>query len=225
MAGSIRELTAEFLGAFAWVLFVCGAVVARAQIPGSGHVCLALAQGLAVAAVFGLLGRYSIGYFNPALTAGLLLLKRLTPVKAVLCLVCQLFGAVLAALLLHHIYSFSPETVSAPLELGTPVLSGPGFRSATLMEAVLTFFLALAVFRSSADSRTSSFRTRAIFVGAVAACAMLAAGPITGAALNPARAFGPALVSGHWTHHYVYWFGPLAGALAGAGVAQVLFRR
>jgi len=172
-------------------------------------------------AVFGLLGRYSFGYFNPALTLALALWRRIDWVRASLSIFFQLLGSALAALLLLHAY---PDAAGEPLHLGAPSLGAIGFRTATLVECVLSFFFALAVTRSTVEQGHPSFRTRAVFIGAVAAAAALCAGPLTGAVINPARAFGPALASGFWTHQYVFWIGSLAGSLAGVSLTQTLYK-
>ncbi|HBL17550.1 MAG: hypothetical protein A2X36_10080 [Elusimicrobia bacterium GWA2_69_24] len=223
MAGNLRGLIAEFLGTFAWVLFVAGALCSRSLEPAMprGSLPLALTQGLAVTAVFGLLGRYSFGYFNPALTLALALWRRIDWVRASLSIFFQLLGSALAALLLLHAY---PDAAGEPLHLGAPSLGAIGFRTATLVECVLSFFFALAVTRSTVEQGHPSFRTRAVFIGAVAAAAALCAGPLTGAVINPARAFGPALASGFWTHQYVFWIGSLAGSLAGVSLTQTLYK-
>lgn len=220
MAGNLRAFIAEFVGAFGWVFLAAGAVCADAATHGTlGPTGVALAQGLGVAAMFGMLGRHSPGLFNPALTLGLAAARRIDWVKAALALVCQLLGAACASLLLAQIFE-ATLPAALPPHLGTPTLTGLGFRGATLLEAVCTFFLALAAMGGG-----RSVAARALVVGAAAAAAALVAGPLTGAALNPARAFGPAVASGFWTCHYVYWFGPAAGAAAAAFLTRFVFDR
>ena len=221
MAGNLRAFIAETIGTFAWVLFAAGAVCTDAALGGRlGLPGVAAAQGLAIAAVFGLFGRYSPGMFNPAFTLALAALKRLDSVKTALCLVCQLLGAALAGLFLAKIFAHYP-VVDGPPHLGTPIPAGLGFRAATLMEAVLTFFLALAARRVWGEHRAGS--ASVLVLGAIAVAAALVGGPLTGAALNPARAFGTAVASGYWTQHYIYWFGPIAGAVAGMFLSEFLF--
>lgn len=182
---------------------------------------MALAQALAVAAVLGTFGRQSFGQLNPALTAGLVVAKRLDPAKAALALLCQLLGAALAGLLLSAAFSAALPPAEPPY-LGAVVPSGVGFRTATLLEAVVTLFLALAARRGAEGKRGLD---TAWLAGAVAGAGSLAIGPLTGAALNPARAFGPAVASGYWVEHYVYWMGPLAGGVAGTLLAEYFFEK
>lgn len=219
MAGNLRAFFAEFLGTFGWVFFAAGAVCTDASTHGSlGPLGVALAQGFAVAAVFGMLGRYSTGYFNPALTLALAAARRIDWVRAALAVVCQLLGAACAGLLLAQLFTAVLPPSEVP-HLGTPFPTGLGFRAATLLEAVLTFFLALAALGGS----TRSAAARALLIGAASGAAALVAGPLTGAALNPARAFGPAVASGFWDQHYIYWFGPAAGAALAAFLTRFVF--
>ncbi len=226
MAGNLRAFLAEFLGTFAWVFFAAGAVCTDAVLQGRlGPVGVGAAQGLTVAAVFGVFGRYSPGLFNPAFTLSLVVIRRLDMVKAALCLVSQLLGAAIAGLFLAQIFSHTEVGSQAPF-LGAAIPSKVlGFRGATLLEAVLTFFLAIAAHRVFEETDRTRTKVLALVLGAVAIVAALVGGPLTGAAMNPARAFGPALASGFWSLHYVYWFGPITGAVAGMGLSQFLFER
>lgn len=227
MAGNLRAFLAELAGTFAWVFFGAGAVCADAASGGRlGPLGLALSQGLTVAFVFGLFGRHSPGLFNPAFAWALAATRRLDPARAALALVCQLFGAALAGLLLAQLFSHT-AVVSEPPYLGAPMPSSLlGFRGATLLEAVLTFFLALAAYGAfGGGSDPGRWGTRALVLGTGACVCALVGGPLSGAILNPARAFGPAVASGYWTQHYVYWVGPAAGALLGMGLAHALFER
>jgi glycerol uptake facilitator-like aquaporin len=223
LAGNLRAFLAEFLGTFAWVFFAAGAVCTNAVMQGElGRSGVAAAQGLAVAAVFGFFGRLSPGLFNPAFTVGLAAVKRLDWGKAALCLVCQLLGAALAGLFLAAVFRHASINDSMPF-LGAATTGPIGFRGATLLEAVLTFFLAIAAY--SLYQMESGAATRSLVIGALAATSALVAGPLTGAIMNPARAFGPAVASGYWSQHYIYWFGPLAGALAGMGLSHFVLEK
>jgi MIP family channel proteins len=156
------------------------------------------------------LGAVSGGHFNPAITLGFVVTRRLSVLTGAIYWLAQLIGASLAALLLL------PVLGSGLVALGTPALgAGIGFWSGVVLEAVGTFFLVLAVFGTAVDDRAP----KSIFpiaIGLTIAFDIMAFGPLTGGAVNPARAFGPALASGRWANQLVYWIGPLVGGAAAA---------
>jgi glycerol uptake facilitator-like aquaporin len=134
----------------------------------------------------------------------------------------QLAGATVASWLL--ILAF-PAGAREAAGLGTPALA-PGVRAATgiIIEAVLTFFLVYVVFGTAVDPRGERAGAP-LAIGLVLAMDILAGGPLTGAAMNPARAFGPALLAGRWANHLVYWIGPAVGATAAAWTYHWLMLR
>jgi MIP family channel proteins len=212
-----QKLAAEFLGTFALVFFGEGAICADQFLHGAGNVGLlgiAAAHGLAIAMMVSALGHISGGHFNPAVTIGFWVTKRVSTLEVALYWAVQLAGAVAAAFLLKALI---PEDTWRAVALGTPELVRDLPRlSAMILEAVTTFFLVLTVFATAVDER-GTFRAIAGFgIGISFTLGILVAGPFTGGALNPARAFGPALASSHWANWGVYWVGPLAGGfLAG----------
>src|SRR5262249_29683299 len=135
--------------------------------------------------------------------------------------VAQLAGAIVAAFLLKAIV---PEETWRAVALGTPSLVRDFSRlAAMLLEAITTFFLVLVVFATSVDEKGSSRAIAGFVVGLTLALGIMVAGPFTGAALNPARAFGPALASSHWASWGVFWVGPLAGGFLAALLYDSLF--
>jgi MIP family channel proteins len=217
MYNTSQKLTAEFLGAFALVFFGEGAVCADQFLHGAGSPSLfgiAMAHGLAIAIMVSALGHISGGHFNPAVTIGFWVTKRLNTLDVILYCAAQLAGAIAAAYLLKAVI---PEDTWRSVALGTPELARDFPRWAGMaLEGVTTFFLVLTVFATAVDER-GTFRAIAGFgIGLVIALGIIVAGPFTGGALNPARALGPALAANHWANHGVYWVGPLAGGfLAG----------
>lgn len=215
MSGNIRSFVAEFVGTFALVWLAAGAVCVDAASPGRlGGTGTALAYGLAVFTLTYALSRSSGAHFNPAVTAAVYVSKRIDGVKAVFYIISQLLGAALAGLLLARSFAARPELSAAAPFLGACDLWGIGFRGATLLEAIATFLLVLVYYAGTREGHARSAFPLA--VGMVVAAGSLALGPLTGGALNPARAFGPAVATGHWTNFYVYWVGPLVGAAAAA---------
>jgi MIP family channel proteins len=224
MYNTPQKLTAEFIGTFALVFFGVGAVCADQFLHGAGGAGLfgvAIAHGLAIAIMVSALGHISGGHFNPAVTIGFWVTKRLNTLDVVLYWAAQLAGAIAAAFLLKAII---PEDTWRAVALGTPDLARDFSRlSGMILEAVTTFFLVLTVFATAVDER-GTFRSIAGFgIGLIISLGILVAGPFTGAALNPARAFGPALAATHWANHGVYWVGPLAGGFVAGLLYDSLF--
>ncbi len=208
-----KKCVAEFIGTFALIFIGVGAIHNAADpSAGVGLLGVALAHGLAIAVMVSATGGISGGHLNPAVTLGLLVGGKIKPADAVAYWVSQLAGATAAGLLLLTIYGVDGKAIVAK---GTPDLA-PGIDTGIgiLVETVLTFFLVFVVYGSAVDVRAPKIGGLAI--GLTVALDILFGGPLTGAAMNPARTFGPALASGHWNNHIVYWIGPMAGgALAG----------
>ncbi|HEY2460178.1 MAG TPA: MIP/aquaporin family protein [Candidatus Acidoferrum sp.] len=217
MYNTSQKLVAEFIGTFALIFFGAGSICADQFLHGAGGVGLlgiALAHGLAIGIMVSALGHISGGHFNPAVTIGFWVTRRHNTLDTLLYWAAQLAGAVVAAFVLKALI---PEDTWRAVALGTPALVRD-FRvlSGILLEAVTTFFLVLVVFATAVDEKGSFPAIAGFGIGLSITLGILVAGPFTGAALNPARAFGPALASGHWVNHGVYWIGPLIGGfLAG----------
>lgn len=211
---AIKGAIAESVGTFA-LTFVCAAVVCTDSYSGGavGLVGVALAQGLILAAVVSALGHVSGAHVNPAITLGALLVGAIGPGRGLLWIAAQVTGAVVAGLTLTSVFA---ADVWEPVQLGAPML-GPGVQAgtATFIEAVLTFFLVLVALGSAVDERGNR-AAAGLALGATFAAAVLVAGPLTGAALNPARAFGPQLAANYWDAWHVFWIGPLLGAVIAA---------
>lgn len=218
--GGLRAFAAELAGTFALTFAGAGAACMDALTGGRlGPTGAALAYAAATTAAYSAFPG-SGARFNPALTLAAVGLRRESLSRGVFALSAQLLGAACAGLLLHAALSGGrPELLSAPVFLGACAPNGIGYRAATLIEAVLTFFLACA---AAAANERRRHALGPLAVGAAALFGGLAAGPLTGAAMNPARAFGPAIATGAWNQHYVYWVGPLAGAVLAAFVAPYL---
>ena len=218
--GGLRAFAAELTGTFALTLAGAGALcLDRATGGAIGPIGVALAYAGAAATVVHSFPTGS-GRFNPALVIAELITRRLPLLRGVFALGAQLLGAACAGLFVKAVLiGGHPEIAGAPVYLGASLPVGIGYRAATLVEAVLTFFLALAVF--AADERRAR-RLGPMSIGAATLFGALIGGPLTGGAMNPARAFGPALAAGYWSLHYVYWVGPLAGAVVAAMAAPYL---
>ena len=221
--GNIRALTAEFLGTFALVFVGAGALVTDAMRPGQvGLLGNALANAMVLSVMVTALIRISGAHFNPAVTVGLWLANKVDGKTAGAYVGTQLVAASVAAILLMLIF---PQAAAQAASLGTPRIAGElDLISAILIEAILTFFLVSAVFGTAVSPEAPA--VGGFGIGVVLLFAIIVAGPLTGGILNPARAFGPALVSQQWTGHAAYWIGPLLGGSVAALIwAKVLLPR
>jgi MIP family channel proteins len=222
-----QKLAAEFIGTFALIFFGAGSICADQYLhssPGSQGglelLGIALAHGLAIGIMVTALGHISGGHFNPAITIGFWVTRKLSTIDTVLYWAAQLAGGIAAAYVLRLL----PVDVWGPVQLGTPDLaSGISRTSGMIFEAVMTFFLVFVVFATAVDPRGAFDKVAGFAIGLTITVGILFGGPFTGAALNPARAFGPALAANHWTNHGVYWIGPLAGGVVAGWLYDTLF--
>ena len=211
-----RKAAAEFLGAFALIFVGAGSIIVTG---GTDLVAIAFAHGLVIALMVSSLGHVSGGLFNPALTIGLWATRRIETVTGILYIIAQLLGAVAAALAL---VLFFPEVMRDATSLGVPALSAGVNRVQGIgIEAIATFFLMIAVFGTALDPRGP--KLGGLVVGLVITVNIFATGRLTGAAMNPARAFGPALVDNTWGDHLVWWIGPVIGAVLAALAYHYIF--
>ena len=210
-----KPFIAEAIGTFGLIFFGAGSIIMNEFTGGGvGLVGIALAHGVVLAVVITATAHISGGHINPAVTIGVWIGRKIEARMAVIYIVAQLLGATVAAAFLAALY---PAGAVDAASLGTPMLAPEiGISTGIVIEAILTFFLVFTVFGTAVDSRAPNLGGWAI--GLVLVFAILAGGPLTGASLNPARTFGPALVGGYWTGHIVYWAGPMLGGIVAAGV-------
>lgn len=210
-------LVAEAVGTFLFFFVGAGSVaLTAAEGGGPGLVGVALAHGLALAVMVSTFGAISGGHFNPAVTVAVRLAGRIEWSHAVMYVVAQLVGALAAGFALLLVL---PQPLAEPTRIGTPALgAGIGVGAGIAIEAILTLVLVLTVFGTAIDRRAP--KLGGIAIGLAVAADILVGGPLTGAAMNPARWFGPAVASGTYADWYVWWIGPLIGAI----VAAVLYR-
>ena len=212
-----KTFVAELIGTFGLIFFGAGAGLQHASAQNVGMTGIALAHGLAIMLGVYMFGHISGGHFNPAVSFGLALTKRLSWGGMVRYWIAQLLGAALAAWVLSMAYRGGPLDAHLATPAVDPSIGAP---MAAFIEAILTFFLVAVVFATAVDPRAvKGFAGLAI--GMTITMDILMAGTLTGGAVNPARAFGPALLSGYWQDHWAYWVGPLIGG----GVAAVLYER
>src|SRR2546426_1645998 len=220
-----RKAIAEFVGAFTLIFIGAGAIIA-----GGNLLLVAFAHGLAIGVMASAFGRISGGHFNPAVTLGALVGRQISARLAAGYWGSQLLGALAAALALFLGF---PSSIWQPSHLGTPALgSTPGLAwnvsvvTGILVEAVLTFLLAIVVYGTGIDPKGSFNAVGGLAIGLTISLDIMMGGPLTGAAMNPARWFGPAIVAQFFDNWYVYWIGPFIGAIvAGLLYANVFLEK
>ena len=213
----LRRSIAEFVGAFALIFVGAGSIMTG----GGDLLGVALAHGLILAIMVTALGHISGGHFNPAVTLGFFVTRHINPVLAGCYWAAQFTGAVAAALLLKWIY---PDNVTDGAKLGAPALN-PQISPAAgfVLEAVLTFFLVWVVFATAADPRGAFTIIAGFAIGLTIAADILIGGPLTGAAMNPARALGPMLVQNQWADGWIWYIGPFLGGALAALAYEMLY--
>lgn len=219
MRDSWRHFVAEFIGTFALV-FVGGAaiMIARDNNSPAGLVGIAFAHGLILAVMVSALMRIS-GHFNPAVTLGFLVTRRIEASMAGVYIMAQIIGAIVAAYALKFTFPF--PLFEATRGGGQAVALQVSFGQAFLLEAIGTFFLVLVVFGTAVDPKAP--RIGGLGIGFTLSAVILAIGPLTGASLNPARSFGPAVASGVFEAQIIYWLAPITGGVIAALIYEHLF--
>jgi MIP family channel proteins len=200
-----RELLAEFIGTFVLIFAGTGAVMVNTLSNGAvTHIGISIVFGAVVTALIYSLGHISGAHFNPAVTlafwsGGFFRRSLVLPY-----IVAQVLGAIAASGLLRI-------SLGAIGNLGATLPRNGDWLQALILETVLTFILMLVIFGSGLDRR-APIGFAGIAIGLTVALEAACMGPITGASMNPARSIAPALVSGNWQHHWIYWIAPIAGA-------------
>jgi MIP family channel proteins len=219
MRDSWRHFGAEFIGTFALVFVGGGTIITSPMLsPQVAVVNIALAHGLILAIMVSATMRIS-GHLNPAVTLGFLVTKRIDPMMAIIHWIAQFSGAVIAAWTLKLLYPASIVTIA---RLGGQSISAnTTLTQAVLLEAIATFFLVFAVFGTAVDPKGP--KVGGFAIGLTVAAGIFAIGPLTGGSMNPARSFGPAVVSGIYEGQTAYFIGPLLGGFLAATLYQRLF--
>ncbi|CAN1221626.1 Aquaporin TIP3-1 [Linum grandiflorum] len=223
---SMRATIAELVSTFIFVFAGEGSVLALDKLyketgpPASGLVMIALAHALALFAAVAASINVSGGHVNPAVTFGCLVGGRISVVRAIYYWIAQLLGSIIASLLLRLVTNGMVIHDLAPRPVGFYVTSGVGEVHGLILEIVLTFGLVYVVYATAIDPKRGSIGIMApLAIGLVVGANILVGGPFDGAAMNPARAFGPSLVGWRWKNHWIYWLGPFLGG----GLAAVIY--
>jgi len=211
----LRRAAAEGLAAFALVFAGCGAVITNATHQGAlGAVGVSLVFGLIIMAMIYATGHLSGAHINPAVTIAFTLTRHFPVRDAIAYISAQLAGATIAAFVLLAAWADKPAQLGSTVPT---VATG----TALLYEVILTALLMFVIIAVATDTRAVG-AAAALAIGGTVGLDALFGGPITGASMNPARSFGPALASGTWTDFWIYIIGPLVGAALGAFAYQLI---
>ena len=215
MGTGTQKFAAEFIGTFFLVFIGTGAIAANNFSGGVvGLVGVAFAFGLTIAMMVSVTARFSGGHINPAVTFGMLVTGKIDGKNAGIYIAAQLLGASTASLLISVL---NPNNQLTASNMGVTMPSeGVGLVTLIGLEILMTFMLVMVIFSVAVDTKSPFKGIASILIGlTVTACAM-AGGTITGASLNPARSFGPALISGYWVNQWAYWIAPITGGILAA---------
>jgi MIP family channel proteins len=201
-----KSFLAELIGTFTLVFFGAGAIMTQNANQIVGMTGIAVAHGIAILVMIYAFGHISGGHFNPAVTFAAVVSRRMSPAMGLMYWVAQCLGAALGAWVLLMAWHGPTEA-----HLGTPtVAAGVSPTLAMCLEGVMAFMLVIVIAGSAFDLRAPK-GFQGLAIGLTLVGNILAGGALTGASFNPARAFGPALVSGYWQDQWLYWVGPLLG--------------
>ncbi len=220
-----KKYIAELLGTLLLVFIGAGAVCASHSLKmaggqGTGYAWAIVVFGIVVVAVVYATSYISGSHINPAVTISFLVTGRMDAGTAAFYIISQLLGAVIAGFFLRLLF---PDAVST-VHLGTCALGkGVEFWKALLIEAVMTFLFVFTIFATALGSRRTPGVLAGVAIGLVYLFGTLVASSISGGALNPARVFGPAVASGHFDYHFVWWLGPVSGGIGAVFLYDKIF--
>lgn len=225
MNATWRATLAEFIATLLFIFLGAGTVVVTGGLLKDGLtsarlVAIALAHGLTIALLVSATAKISGGHINPAVTFGAWITGKIDLAKAIMYVVAQLVGAVVGAWLLKAVIPAAAQGNLGAHGLGAGVTAGGGL----VAEIVLTFALVFVVFATAMDPKGLGHLAPAA-IGLTVLVDHLFGVPVTGASMNPARSFGPALMAGAWDNHWIFWVGPLIGGGLAALVYEFLFLR
>lgn len=217
-----RAVLAELIGTLLLVFVGCTACLADwKENYAPSVVQIAFAFGITVATMAQALGHVSGCHINPAVTLGMLVARYVSVVRALLYILAQCLGALAGSAI---VLGLTPDAQEGGLGT-TQVTPGVNLGQALGVEIIITFILVLTVFGVTDDRRLDIKGSAPLAIGLSVTACHLAAVPITGASMNPARSFGPAVVAGIWENHWVYWAGPIGGGILAAILYTYIFRQ
>lgn len=209
----LRRVGAEFLGTYALVTAGCGAIIVNSLTGALSHVGVVLTFGLIITVMIASTGHLSGAHFNPAVTLAFAFIRRFPWREVPVYIGGQLSGAILGAITLRILFGVTASLGATQPQAGLIQSFGLEF----LMSAGLMFVITAV----ATDARVPA-PLAAVAIGATVTLGALWGGPMSGASMNPARSFGPALVAGVWSDQWIYWLAPIVGASLGALAYQMI---
>lgn len=210
-----NKFLVEIVGTFILVYAIASAATVYSDSGQLGVIGIGLVHALALTAIVYAIGYRSGAQVNPAVTIGLLVAKKITGKEAVVYIIAQIIGAVIAAAVVYSIFgSEMSASVTLPSE-GNIV-------RALILETVMTFTLVYVVLATTTSKNFKTVPLAGLAIGFTLGLNVIFGGSITGGSLNPARSFGPALITWEFSYHWIYWIAPIAGGLIAAGVYRIL---
>ncbi|KAD6794683.1 hypothetical protein E3N88_05579 [Mikania micrantha] len=220
---SFKAYIAEFISTLLFVFAGVGSAIAYAKLTAdaaldpAGLVAVAVCHGLALFVAVSIAANISGGHVNPAVTFGLAVGGQITILTGIFYWIAQLIGSTVACYLL----SFVTGGLAVPIH---GVAAGVGAIQGVVFEIIITFALVYTVYATACDPKKGSLGTIApLAIGLIVGANILAAGPFSGGSMNPARSFGPAVASGDFSGHWIYWVGPLIGGGLAGGIYSNVF--
>ena len=224
-----RAWLAEAIGTYCLVFFgplaialALGSFSKTSVLDIQDLIMIALAHGAAIGLMVYTFGHVSGAHFNPAVTISMLVTKRISIKEAIPYIASQLIGAIVAAASLKAIIPDLGSKVNFGTQPGPSDLLHQSVVSGFAVEAILTFFLVTVIFMTAVHKKAPA-GMYGLAIGGMIFLIHLVGVPLTGASVNPARTFGPALISGYWTNHLMYWVGPIVGAVIAGLIMNYIF--
>ncbi|MDN5847763.1 MAG: aquaporin [Candidatus Nitrosocosmicus sp.] len=210
-----NKFLVEIVGTFILVYAIASAATVYSDSGQLGVIGIGLVHALVLTAIVYAIGYRSGAQVNPAVTIGLLVAKKIGGKEAVVYIIAQIIGAVIAAAVVYSIFgSAMSASVTLPSE--------DNVSRALILETVMTFTLVYVVLATTTSKNFKIVPLAGLAIGFTLGLNVIFGGSITGGSLNPARSFGPALITWDFAYHWIYWVAPIAGGLIAAGVYKLL---
>jgi aquaporin Z len=207
----------EIVGTFILVYAIASAATVYSDSGQLGVIAIGLVHALVLTAIIYAIGYHSGAQVNPAVTISLLVARKIGGKEAALYIICQLIGAVLGAAVVYAMFgSAMAASVTLPSENNV--------MRAFILETVMTFTLVYVVLATTTAKNFKIAPLAGVAIGFTLGFNVIFGGSITGGSLNPARSFGPALMTGNFDFNWLYWIAPIMGGIIAAGIYKTLHR-